>query len=86
MCIYEVDFSFFHFQYGDREVDIAMTKLFGANANKFYSTYNELWPLPRGWELRETIYNLYHVLNHYVLFGGSYQTQAQRMIDKIMRV
>ena len=26
--------------YGDREVDLAMTKLFGSNSNKFYETYN----------------------------------------------
>lgn len=71
--------------YGDREVDIAMTKLFGSKSSKFYATYNEKWPLPPGWEIRETIYNLYHILNHYVMFGSGYLGQAQRMIDKILK-
>ena len=71
-------------QYGDREVDIAMTKLFGSNSQKFYDTYNNEWELPEGYQLRETIYNLYHILNHYVLFGGGYLWQAKGMIDKIL--
>ena len=70
--------------YGDREVDIAMTKLFGRNSNEFYQAYDSSWLRPKGWEIRETIYNLYHVLNHYVLFGGSYANQAGRMMDQIL--
>lgn len=70
--------------YGDREVDIAMTKLFGMNSNEFYSAYDAAYPRPQGWEIREQIYNLYHILNHYVLFGGGYGTQAARMIDRIL--
>ncbi len=61
-----------------------MTKLFGANSNKFYEEYNRLWPLPDGYQIRETIYNLYHILNHYVLFGGGYLSQAQSMMGKIL--
>eukprot|EP01035_Chromulina_nebulosa_P021472 gene21472-27811_t len=71
--------------YGDREVDIAMTKLFGSNSMKFYKAYNEEWPLPPQNEIRETIYNLYHILNHFVLFGGGYLSQAQSMIGKIIK-
>ena len=70
--------------YGDREVDIAMTKLFGSNSKAFYDAYDTVWPRPQGWELREIIYNLYHMLNHYVLFGGGYGTQAGRMVDQII--
>jgi len=71
--------------YGDREVDIAMTGLFGANSALFYSTYEDEFPLPEGHELRRTIYNLYHILNHYVLFGGGYLGQAKSMMDKILK-
>jgi len=66
-------------------VDIAMTKLFGANSAKFYSAYNNILPLKPGWETRETVYNLYHIMNHYVLFGGGYIGQAQAMIGKILK-
>ena len=70
--------------YGDREVDVAMTKLFGANSPKFYEAYNAEWPLPEGHQQREVIYNLYHILNHYVLFGGGYINQAHSMISRIL--
>ncbi len=62
-----------------------MTKLFGSNSKAFYERYQELWPLPPGYEIREVIYNLYHTLNHYVMFGGSYLTQSYSMIDRILK-
>lgn len=52
--------------YGDREVDIAMTELFGRLPDDFYDAYNDEFPLQEGYEQRRTIYNLYHVLNHFV--------------------
>lgn len=58
--------------YGDREVDIAMTKMFGGFSDEFYEAYSAEWPLSPGYEDREKIYNLYHYLNHYNLFGESY--------------
>ena len=63
-----------------------MTKLFGSHSSKFYEAYNKEFPLSEGFEKRETIYNLYHILNHYVLFGGSYITQANMMIGKILKI
>lgn len=73
------------FYYGDREVDIAMTKLFGSQYGEFYKAYDEVYPPKEGWQQRETIYNLYHILNHYVLFGGSYLSSAKQMIGKILK-
>lgn len=70
--------------FGDREVDIAMTELFGGFPTAFYRTYNEIWPLAPGYERRKTLYNLYHILNHFNLFGGSYGSQANRMIEQIL--
>lgn len=70
--------------YGDREVDIAMTELFGGFPAAFYRGYNEVWPLDKGYERRKTLYNLYHILNHFNLFGGSYESQANRMIQQIL--
>nr|WP_228014285.1 fructosamine kinase family protein [Fortiea sp. LEGE XX443] len=71
--------------YGDREVDIAMTELFGGFPASFYQGYNEVFPLDAGYENRKILYNLYHILNHFNLFGGSYGSQANRMIDQILR-
>jgi len=58
--------------YGDREVDIAMTTLFGRQPGSFYHAYNEVWPLEYGHKNRQAVYNLYHALNHVSLFGLSY--------------
>ncbi|MFN6560953.1 MAG: fructosamine kinase family protein [Nostoc sp. ChiSLP01] len=70
--------------FGDREVDIAMTELFGGFPAAFYKGYNEVFPLDDGYEQRKTLYNLYHILNHFNLFGGGYASQANRMIDQIL--
>ncbi len=67
--------------YGNREADLAMTKLFGGFDSRFYEAYNEAFPLPEGYEYRENIYKLYHVLNHLNLFGGSYYSQAMSLIS-----
>src|SRR5690606_15593965 len=70
--------------YGDREADIAMTRLFGGFGAAFYAAYNSTWPLDPGASVRVPLYNLYHVLNHYNLFGGSYLQQAASMIDALL--
>ncbi|MBW4615114.1 MAG: fructosamine kinase family protein [Desmonostoc vinosum HA7617-LM4] len=71
--------------FGDREVDIAMTELFGGFPAAFYKGYNEVFPLNAGYEQRKTLYNLYHILNHFNLFGGGYASQANRMINQVLR-
>lgn len=70
--------------YGDRETDLAMTRLFGGFGGRFYAAYREAWPLHAGHEERVILYNLYHVLNHYNLFGGAYADQAEAMIRRLL--
>ena len=70
--------------YGDRETDLAMTELFGGFSSRFYQAYQSAWPLDPGYKQRRILYNLYHVLNHLNLFGGSYLGQAQSMIDQLL--
>jgi fructosamine-3-kinase len=72
--------------YGDREADLAMTRLFGGFGASFYDAYRAAWPLEPGAELRVTLYNLYHVLNHLNLFGGGYRAQAGAMIERLHAV
>ena len=62
--------------YGDRESDIAMTKLFGGFGREFYCAYERAWPMAPGHERRLDLYQLYHVLNHLNLFGAGYLSQA----------
>jgi fructosamine-3-kinase len=70
--------------YGDREADLAMTELFGGFGQAFYQAYEEIWPLSPGYGRRKKLYNLYHILNHANLFGGSYLGQAQRIIRDLL--
>ncbi len=69
--------------YGDRETDFAMSELFGGFPDSFYAAYREAWPLDADYETRKPLYNLYHVLNHYNLFGAAYLGQARRMIERL---
>ena len=70
--------------YGDRETDIAMTRLFGGFQASFYSAYQANFPLPDGHRLRTDLYNLYHMLNHLNLFGGGYLSRCENMIDSLV--
>ena len=70
--------------YGDREVDLAMSELFGSFPPNFYRAYEQAFPLAPGYDRRKTLYNLYHILNHYNQFGGGYEAQANRMIATLL--
>jgi len=70
--------------FGDRECDLAMSELFGGFAPDFHAAYREAWPLDAGYAVRKTLYNLYHVLNHANMFGGSYVAQAARMTAQLL--
>ena len=70
--------------YGDREADLAMTELFGGFPQSFYASYHAELPLDAGYATRKHLYNLYHVLNHLNLFGGSYGAQAERIIGQLL--
>jgi protein-ribulosamine 3-kinase len=70
--------------FGDRETDLAMTRLFGGFGPAFYAAYQAAWPLDQASGTRRVLYNLYHVLNHFNLFGGGYGRQAAGMIDRLL--
>ncbi|MCS6970438.1 MAG: fructosamine kinase family protein [Planctomycetota bacterium] len=62
--------------YGWAECDIAMTRLFGGFPQLFYDAYLAAHPLPAGWQQRCELHNLYHLMNHALLFGGGYAREA----------
>lgn len=70
--------------WGDREVDLAMTELFRGFPSEFYHGYSQIFPLDAGYQQRKALYNLYHVLNHFNLFGGSYEAQANHTIAQLL--
>lgn len=71
--------------WGDRETDLAMTELFGGFPSSFYAGYQAVYPTETGYEHRKILYNLYHILNHFNLFGGSYGSQANAMIRQLLQ-
>ena len=68
--------------FGDREVDLAFTELFGGFSVDFYKAYQETWPLEDSYPKRRDIYNLYHLLNHLNLFGSSYGYQIDSILER----
>jgi fructosamine-3-kinase len=68
----------------DREVDLAMARLFGGFPAPFFAGYEATWPLPGDHHRRVPLYNLYHLLNHANLFGGGYASQAQAVMAELL--
>ena len=69
--------------YGNREMDIAMTKLFGGFEKEFYESYNYHYPLVKNWQTRLDICNLYPLLVHANLFGGNYYNQIHSILKSV---
>lgn len=70
--------------YADREAEWGMMSLFGGFPETVLSAYLEALPLPEGWRERQPLYQLYHLLNHFLLFGGGYGGQALRLVRKFI--
>ena len=68
--------------YGNREMDIAMTHLFGGFDKRFYNTYNEVYSLKEGWLQRIDICNLYPLMVHVNLFGASYAERLRNILKQ----
>lgn len=68
--------------YGHREMDIAMTRLFGGFGAELYTAYNQEYPMEKGWEARLDICNLYPLLVHVNLFGGGYVSQVSSIVGQ----
>lgn len=68
--------------FGHREVDLAMTELFGGFDRSFYESYHDAWPLSPGYDSRRDVYNLYHLLNHVNHFGSAYAGGVTRILTQ----
>lgn len=68
--------------FADREMELSMMSLFGGFSGSIWSAYQSAFPLEPGWKERIQIYQLYHLLNHYYLFGGSYGHQSLSLAKK----
>ncbi|KAI0361438.1 fructosamine kinase PKL/CAK/FruK [Trametes cingulata] len=74
--------------FGHNEADLAIGKMFGSIPESFYTTYHEHLPKSEPQEeyaLRQDLYQLYHYLNHTVLFGGGYAGSARQKMDRLLK-
>lgn len=62
--------------FADREMEMGIMTLFGGFPERFWSAYNEVYPLDPEWRNRNQLYQLYHLLNHCLIFGGGYASAA----------
>ncbi len=70
--------------FGHREVDLAMADLFGGFGRGFREAYEAEWPLEPGYEVRLLVYQLYYLLVHVNLFGGSYLASTEHTLRQIL--
>ncbi|MDX2188569.1 MAG: fructosamine kinase family protein [Bacteroidota bacterium] len=70
--------------YGNREIEIAFTQLFGGFDAKFYQAYFSEFPVEKGYEKRADIYNIYPLLVHANLFGGSYIKSVESILQRFV--
>ncbi|HST60934.1 MAG TPA: fructosamine kinase family protein [Longimicrobium sp.] len=69
---------------GHREVDLAMTEMFGGFGDGFYAAYREAWPLLPGYATRRAVYQLWYLLVHVNLFGGDYVRQTAGVLQEAL--
>jgi len=70
--------------FGHREMDLAMSRLFGGFDPVFYRAYHEAFPLLPGYNLRVDICNLYPLLVHLNLFGTTYLKSIKEILKHIV--
>lgn len=69
----------------DAEAELAMMELFGSPPAGFWGAYREHAGLHAGYLRRRGLYQLYHLLNHALLFGGSYLAQSVELARRLAR-
>ncbi len=68
--------------YGHREMDLAMSRLFGGFDAVFYSAYREAFPLLSAYGSRQGLYQLYYLLVHLNLFGRAYYRSVREQMER----
>lgn len=69
----------------DAEADLAMMELFGSPPPGFWPAWRAVMGPHEGYERRRGLYQLYHLLNHALLFGGGYAAQSMAMARRLLR-
>lgn len=67
---------------GHREIDLGMMRLFGGFSERVFQAYDEAFPLSPGAAERLPLSQLYPLLVHANLFGGSYVGSVERIVAR----
>ncbi|PSR87055.1 Fructosamine/Ketosamine-3-kinase [Coniella lustricola] len=73
--------------YGHSEYELGIMHMFGGFSSIFWNEYNQLVPKAEPkeeWEDRVALYELYHHLNHYAMFGGGYRSGAMSIMTRLI--
>ncbi|CAC9578407.1 hypothetical protein [uncultured Gammaproteobacteria bacterium] len=69
--------------YGHREIDFALTFMFGGFSDAFYQSYHNTYPFDADFDRRKPLYMLYHYLNHLNIFGGGYHANVMNCYNAL---
>ncbi|KAF9535639.1 fructosamine kinase PKL/CAK/FruK [Crepidotus variabilis] len=73
--------------YGHNEADLSIARMFGGFPQAFYKTYHEIRPKTEPvdqYDHRANLYELFHHINHTLIFGGSYAGSSERLMNKLL--
>jgi len=70
-------------QYGHRELDLALMRLFGGFDEVTFSAYMEVAPLAPGWQERTGLYQLAPLLANTLIHGGS---AGRKVMERLVRL
>jgi len=73
--------------FGHNEADLSIARIFGGFPESFFNTYHDYLPKTKPvdqYELRMDLYELFHYLNHTLIFGGHYAGSAERKMDRLI--
>ncbi|KAJ2160893.1 hypothetical protein GGF46_001878 [Coemansia sp. RSA 552] len=70
--------------WGHHEAELGIMRMFGGYGPEFYSAYHQRIPKAPGFERRAPVYELYHTVNHYNLFGAGYLGQCQHLLEQAL--
>lgn len=74
--------------YAHSEFELGIMKMFGGFGGNFLKEYHQLCPKAEPleeYEDRVKLYELYHHLNHFALFGGGYRSGAISIMNSLIK-
>ncbi|KAL6076377.1 Fructosamine-3-kinase [Balamuthia mandrillaris] len=72
--------------YGHHECELGIMSMFGGPSTEFYKAYHALIPKEEGFDDRQDLYQLYHYLNHYSIFGRGYRGTCLNILRKLLEI